>query len=542
MYTHANLSSLSRLLAPAPEDTAVLSKACLLNRLNIKSNYWKIPDTQKNLTALAADSRQDDAPLLAISSANADANLFIYEMDTELHFLTHHTTISLPNIHALAWVPNTDSKFLISGNSRGYAHLVTVPLGSDTECAEIVKRFNHRKHLRKKMTQGAGARTSISQLGFSGDNVLSVYDEALFQWDINDCASAVRPRPTLICEVPGIRSFSAGRGATVALAGEFGISLFDSRSGTHSVPPAARPDEAPAHKVQWHPNNEHVMATAHANGLVRLWDTRMEASFGELVGHRGQRVLAMEWHGNDLFTGGSDGNIVHWDMSSDLPDGDLPEHADKLLRCTLKEGVASVEFDLVSNAMVQRASERQCGTLLPALNSSIVGMCLVTHGDASDCSIISVDGSAFLGLHCKIYSAVNQTEDPYYNADELNLMRTLVPSDATLVETAPLDIAKRKPSVDNGELQSDAQSMVSVETLTDTESNASDFHFTPHTDYLAQRGPYWDLPESLELANLKDSVCSVSTIATIVEEGAVGKPHGLASLESELQCIWNVPW
>lgn len=446
-------------------DVDVMNKACLLSRVNIQLNYWKIPDTQMNLTAMVTSSKEADSPLVAISSANADKNLFIYNVDTLNSYLTHHTTITLPNIHGLAWVPNLRGKYLVTGNSKGYAHLVSLP-GTDpneddaNSCAEIVKRFNHRKHLRsvnKDPLIHTHADLRVLQLGFSSpDRLISVYDDTVFAWDINDCELLARPRPVRISIVPGIAGFapSISDPHSLALCGSFGVSLFDTRLSAHSVPNlklyvSNSRQMIASTAVRWHPENEYVMACAHGDGVVRLWDVRKQDMFGELTGHRGKRVTCLEWNGPDLFTGASDGNVVHWDFSSDIGDVDLAEGL-TASTCTLKEGISSVGFDERSNT-VKALSERQCGTPLPALNTHIVGMCLV-GGPGAACKVLSVDGLAFLGLHLKIYEAadlVPNREKLYYTQDDLVLMGAQ-PSGATLVDDEILPLELKGPAATLG--------------------------------------------------------------------------------------------
>lgn len=454
------------------QDTQIMNKACSFDRVNIKSNYWRIPDVKMNLTALATNSQFADCPLLAISSANSELNLFIYELDALNHYLTHHTTISLPNIHSLAWVPNKNLRYLVSGNNKGYANLVLVPLpksygGDDREeLAEIIKRFNHRKHLRsvnKDPSLHSQSNTCVSNLGFISDNKLvSIYDHTLFVWNMNHCDSSSKPRPELISIVPGISNFDfhSSDAATLAVCGSFGVTLFDTRTSSHNVPNAnladnVDPKKVSANIVKWHRTNENIMATAHGDGVVRLWDIRKEEPFSELTGHKNKTITALEWNHNDIFSGASDGNIVHWDLTTDL-DRDFDAGAQSIKVCSLKEGLKSISFDTVNNSLVETLSERQCGTKLPALNNLIVGMCQVSGSDGhlnpSDCKIISIDGSAFLGLHSKIYDAVNinlASEKKYYSREDISLITKQENSNSTLVasteslEIKPLSISRK---------------------------------------------------------------------------------------------------
>lgn len=443
------------------KDIALTNKVCSLDRAKIKSSYWKIPDAEMNLTSLALSDSEGSANL-AISSANTDNNLYLYELDPYHDYLTHHTTISLPNIHSLCWVKNTHARFLVSGNSKGFAHLLSLPRETSDgvpESAEIVKRFNHRKYLRLVNKDPAlimHRSTTVHNLGFLADSLVTTYDDTLFLWALNDVHLPMRPRPASISVVPGIAGFDvpATNSSTLALCGLFGVSLFDTRQARHSVPSSSLAKSGAAalaaNSVKWHGSCDYKLASAHADGRVHLWDIRMNDTFAEISGHSGKAVTTMAWNGNDLFTGASDGIIAHWDLSSGLdPEQDMSSQGDKLRNCTLKEGINSVVFDAVSNSFVPSAGERQCGTLLPALNNKIVGMCLLVEsiGAGSRCKILLIDGAAFLGLHGKIYDAATGTDDKkYYSREDLALINLSV-SGATLVydeSCAPLSVAKPK--------------------------------------------------------------------------------------------------
>lgn len=536
-------------------DTQILNKACSLDRVNIKSNYWKIPDNSMDLTALATSSVESASPLLAISSAQAENNLFIYELDAVNHYLTHHTTISLPNIHTLAWVPNQKSRYLVSGNSKGYAHLVSVPLphsftgeADGDECAEIVKRFNHRKHLKSVNKDPAAhthATTCISELGFTAnDKLVSIYDNTLFVWNMNDCEASAKPRPEGILVIPGIKSFDTtprqvNDPFTLGLCGSFGISLFDFRSRGHNVPSSSlhangTPRQLSANLLRWCPTNEYVMAAAHGDGVVRLWDLRKQDTFASLTGHMNKKVTALEWNDNDIFTGSSNGSIIHWDLSSGLDSAeDIANHADKLQTCSMKEGLSSVSFDTVRNTMVDVASERQCGTMLPALNNNIVGMCRVRdlESDLTDCKIVTIDGSSFLGLHSKIYDAVENisSEKHFYTAEDIDLMLKEELSNATLINssdslTQPLNIQRK---------------VTHSKTNTESSIRTDDFNFNlgfdldevislHSVDSEPSKSHTSTSPNSSVLNN--DSNYTLSTVATVIESPSQTHTHAKKSL------------
>lgn len=574
-----------------------VNRACSLDRVNIKSNYWKIPDANMNLTALAASNQFADLPLLAISSANTDLNLFIYELDSLHHYLTHHITISLPNIHGLAWVPNTNLRFLVTGNNKGYAHLVSVPLpqshgGDDEEeLAEIIKRFNHRKHLKsvnKDPSIHTHANSCVSKLGFFNDNSLvSIYDDTLFVWNMNNCETSTKPRPEMISVVPGISNFDCrlNDSSMLALSGSFGVSLYDTRTRTHNVPNAkvadtTDPNKLSANIVKWHPTDELLLATAHGDGIVRLWDIRKEEPICELTGHRNKTVTALEWNHNDIFTGADDGNIVHWDLTTDLA-SDLSQSAGAILSCSLKDGLKSISFDAVQNSLVDSLSERQCGTKLPALNNLIVSMCQVSGSDGrenrSDCKMISIDGSTFLGLHSKIYDAVNveeATEKMYYTSEDLLLMSKDENSNSTLVAShddlliKPLEVSRKStfklPSLNNSSILNNSSDTVNDVAELDIHASLgkyphceveSDNEFTFNfssaglKSLKGSRLPSAALPPlplladpisspsgSEKLAN--DSICTLSTNATQVDcESGHTKNMLFSFLDTELDKI-----
>lgn len=435
-------------------DACIMNKVCSLDRSNIKSNYWKVPDAEMHLTSLAVNDPELDAPLLAILSASSKNNLFIYELDSINQYLTHHTTISLPDTHGLAWVPNTNSKYIVSGNSKGYAHLISIPRPlsyedlNEDESAEIVKRFNHRKHLKlvnKDPSLLSHTKTCVSQLSFiANDKLASIYDDTLFIWNINGAELSMRPRPEAISVIPGLTAFDAqvSHKNTVALCGSFGVSLFDPRSSHHSVPKSPinpNSKSAATNMVKWHSSNENILASSHGDGVVRLWDIRKQDSFAQLTGHRNKCVTSMSWNGDDLFTGASDGNVVFWDLSSGMDaETELSDLGEGISHCSLKEGLDSVAFDKSTNTLLQKVNERQCGTLLPASNNQIIGMSpLRGSGRSGDCKVILVDASAFLGLHSRIHDASSciSSEKTFLTSQDMDLLRAEA-STATLIDTS----------------------------------------------------------------------------------------------------------
>ena len=433
-----------------PKDTAILNQSCSLNRTNIKSNYWKIPDQSMNLTSMCINSNHGSNPIMASSSAKTDSNLYIYELNLFNNHLIHHHTITLPNIHAMKWINNT--RYLVTGNNKGYAHLVSTPKlatrdvfnGEDGQSyddddesgnsAEICKRFNHRKHLKEKGSyDDVSAASPIRHLNFLNnyENLMSIYNDFLFYWDINNCEQQIRPSPITITSVAGIKNFDVlqdTNSSSVVICGRFGVSLFDLRDSKFNIPDHSEKNQSykklSAHVVKWNPLNTNILAAGHGDGVVRLWDVRKQESFvAELDDHNTNTVTSIEWSENDLYTGGKDGNIIHWDLSSDLALNDLSNT--NSISCGLKDGFDSVQFNGKANALEAKLNQRQCGTVLPASNSNIVSMCSIKTEDDADTKIMSIDGSSFLGVHNKISESFNvniNTNKLYYTEEDIQLL------------------------------------------------------------------------------------------------------------------------
>ncbi|ODV81153.1 WD40 repeat-like protein, partial [Suhomyces tanzawaensis NRRL Y-17324] len=437
------------------KDNQVLNQSCSLDRLNIKSNYWKIPDNNLNLTSMSINN-QESNPTLAISSANSEANLFIYELDLIDNYLTHHNTISLPNIHSMKWLPS-NPRYLVTGNSKGYAHLISVPsvrdnLEDEDASAEICKRFNHKKHLRNKTEDEKNA--SISKLNFlNSDLLLSLYSNHLFHWDIRSTESQSKPSPLSISTIAGIYNFDpvSKSSNNVGICGRFGVSLFDLRQPRFNMPKSvaneANRKKLGANLIKWNPNDENVFASSHGDGVVRLWDIRKQESFTSLNGHQ-DKVTSIEWNNGDIFTGSRDGNIIHWDLTNDMPNNTQSSP----LECGLKEGLDSVHFNPRANSLEDTINQRQCGTVLPASNTNIISMCSVQcSSDPEDLKVLSIDGSSFFGVHSKIYNAVSvniNSEKLYYSEEDIQLLlASKENSNATLVDPEAESLHETKPLI-----------------------------------------------------------------------------------------------
>lgn len=541
------------------KDTQVLSKSCSLNRTNIKSNYWKIPDNNMNLTSMCVKHQSPQNPLLAISLNNSDNNLFVYEINLDSNHLIHHSTISLSNIHNMKWVNNTttsDKNYLVTGNNKGYAHLVTMPdigtgsIDDQEYSAEICKRFNHRKHIKDKSK--ADAMLPIKQLNlFNSDReMISIYDDFLFHWDIMNVESQQRPQPISITTVKGVRNFDVlpHNNTTLSICGKFGISLFDTRDSKFSIPMSSSITknyrQLSGNIVKWNPENDNILAVGHGDGVIRLWDIRKQDYFTSLHGHSHRstlnQVTSIEWDQGDLFTGGQDGNIIHWDLTSDVSIDEIGH-----MNCGLREGLDSVKFNEKTNSVEVDVNQRQWGTILPASNTNVVSMCSVAN-DSNEIKIMSIDGSSFLGVHSQVKEAIKLNINPdklYYTEEDIqellryerpiNSKEDLTSSDLESVIDSEMPLMiRRKPtfisiqSVESTEqerfLGSETEielDNLDLELIQSPKFNQSaedivsldDFDFTLNNN--TSQSDISD-PDSPQHSSINDSMDSLSTIAT----------------------------
>ena len=543
-YKHSGNSASSRsswlLNLNNPKDTEALNKICAINRTNIKSNYWKIPDDDMNLTSMCIKSSShgnagidtlasaNENTLLAISSGNRENNLFIYELNVTSNHLIHHSTISLPNINTMKWVntsnsnsnlndnntPEMEKNYIVTGNNKGYAHLVLLPEITTHEpnpdeelaSAEICKRFNHRKYIKRRSQNSSqdddyyvGLNSPITNLDLFNSNkeMVSIYNDYLFHWDMQNAESQQRPTPLSYTKISGICDFDTlpNNNTTLSICGKFGLSLFDTRTAKFSIPmsPVSLSGtgtatatatatakniknyrQLSANIIKWNPSNTNILAAGHGDGVVRLWDIRKQDYFATLNCHSTNasntgfssrfgnvlKVTSLEWSQGDLITGGQNGDIIHWDLTSDI-NLDQVGH----LNCGLRQGWDSVKRGNVSLNPSAEASvdvnQRQCGTILPASNSNIVSMCSLAVGGKDgeeDVKILSIDGSSFLGVHSRVKEAVKLDIDNskmYYTQQDLDsLLREIEAANDKLGINLSLNL--------DSEVRSSASSFVSL--------------------------------------------------------------------------------
>ncbi|KAI5965232.1 DSE1 [Candida pseudojiufengensis] len=560
MNKKQNLSSSSWLLNNNnPKDTEILNKSCSLNRTNIKSNYWKIPDNDMNLTSISIKNQSDNGnPIIAISSGNQENNLFIYELNINSNHLIHHSTISLSNIYNTKWI-NNDKNHLITGNNKGYAHLVSIPnlnegaYDDDDELysAEICKRFNHRKHIKDKSK--IKNNSPITKLNlFNNDlEMISIYDNYLFHWDIKNSESQKRPQPISISNIQGISNFDnlKNNNTTISICGKFGISLFDTRFSKLNIPMSSSNNnnfrQLSANIVKWNPDNDNILAVAHGDGIVRLWDIRKQDYFTTInsessttaTSSSSNSITSIEWNQGDLFTGGQNGNIIHWDLTSDI---NITEAGH--LNCGLSEGFNSIKFNDLKTLDID-VNQRQCGTILPASNTDVVSMCSITNDLNNEVKLLSIDGSSFLGVHSKIKESIKlniNSDKLYYTEEDIqnllinesykndnksnNSIMNDVSQESLIIE--PLSISRKPTCITIKSTDSIIDSVTSngIDLINESSTSESETEVESDNDLLKE--------ENLKLCAF-DSPPLVSTIPT-------NSPKFNQSINQEIEDITNL--
>uniref|UniRef100_A0A060TCM1 ARAD1B17490p n=1 Tax=Blastobotrys adeninivorans TaxID=409370 RepID=A0A060TCM1_BLAAD len=317
-------------------------------RNTVTSSYWKIPDKEEYLTAVAAHETQ---PLVAVASGARDCNLFIYEVDStqeipqqrravslanppvpqSRQLLTHHQTITLPEIHSLAWASPFQTlggygNVLATGHNLGMVHLTLLPEPYSNEPAEILRRYDHKRHLRHDQEdEGTGTKSMrVKHVNIVGRNwmccpdssIMTLFNENLFLWD-----PARSDRPILKKKTRGTVSFDACdlRDGIVAFGGRRGISITDLRVKNSPVlsPPSSENETFVSH-VKWASRDENLVAAVHDYMTVKIWDIRAGKPMVTLFGHN-DRVNSLLWpehDSNELVSASSDGTVRMWNIKN----------------------------------------------------------------------------------------------------------------------------------------------------------------------------------------------------------------------------------
>lgn len=382
----------------------------------IKSSYWKLVKNNGNNDN---DNKNKGLPpklecvsavdnLVAVASSEKTSNLRIYGVDTEIHRMTHLSSISIPDIKSLEWLydPTDDQsesglRFLLTGHSDGIVNLIMVPLDSSSgvEHAQIIKQFNHKKQL-LNYTDLADSKASIRShiqspakiqqmqvtprtwTGCNRNSLLSLYDEHLFLWDTS------RSRRPLLCSRVGKTSSfdcNPSTDGVIALSGRFGVSLCDLRQTQKQASLLFIPSKYNKESValSWCKLDPNYMCSASIDSTIMVWDIRMLKPLANLK-QNAPGINSVSWDRKDsIFSTSDDGKLVHWNLK-DL-NIDTMDRSNQPIRCTIHDG---------HNTDVTLS---EIGTPIYASDGPINDMTSCTTSE----SILTIDDE-FLGLHSRL--------------------------------------------------------------------------------------------------------------------------------------------
>lgn len=389
-----------------------------MNQLNLQSNYWKTDQYDNQATSLSPTntSLSKDLDTIAVSSNNHSENLQIYQLTN--NSLIHLASITLLDIHTLKFLkptsePPYDFKFLLSGHSNGIAHLSAIPLNDNPvfENAEIIKRFNHTKHIdsnfiRPQLCLNNGKMsTSITSIQLTNKNwkstplnsMISIYDHHVFLWDTSRSRS-----PISIVKIEGASNMSLNykRDSLAAIVGNFGVSLLDLRTGNDKyktslyTPITLNGSSLGCSEVEWCETDDNYLATIDAKSdVVQLWDIRKMSPITQLKGFT-DSVTNIKWRNNTIWTGDNDGNLIRWDASN------LNDLSDKVCTVINKRKFSNLETTVSSSA---KKPSIENGNSMKISNNKIISLEYIN--DNND-DIIALDAN-YLSSH-----EVNKFADP----------------------------------------------------------------------------------------------------------------------------------
>ncbi|VUG19989.1 DEBR0S6_05116g1_1 [Brettanomyces bruxellensis] len=377
----------------------------------IKSSYWKLVSHANNKPGnsqpkLECISAVDS--IVAVASSEKRSNLRIYGLDTEMHRMTHISSISLPDIKCLEWLydPTDDQsenelRFLLTGHSNGIVNLIMVPLAPTcgVEHAQIIKQFDHKKQL-LYYTGEMDSHTSISRPTSSlnqilqmqvtpktwtrcnRNSMLSLYGEHLFMWDTSRSS-----RPLLCTRTGGTSCFDSNPSTDgiLALSGRFGVSLCDLRQTQQQASllfiPSQYNKESVA--VSWCKSDPNYICSASIDSTVMVWDIRMLKPVACLKQDT-PGINSVSWDKKEsIFSSSDDGKLVHWNLN-DINIDNIDRTSQPII-CTTHDG---------HNTDVTIS---EIGTPIYASEEKIINMTSCTANE----SILTID-KQFLGLHSRM--------------------------------------------------------------------------------------------------------------------------------------------
>ncbi|KAH3680503.1 hypothetical protein WICMUC_000291 [Wickerhamomyces mucosus] len=425
--------------------TEILNKSLNKDNNQINSNYWKIPDNDSFLTSIAINKQNQ----LAISSGGNDSNLFIYNIDDDHDDLNksliHKQTISLPNITKMEWLNDNsiEESCLLTGHKNGMIHYVSIPnldYNEDDENAQIIKRFNHKRHFTSSIINSKSIKNLQITKNWlnNGNNLISLCNENIFLWDINHRSDL----PILKTQHLGLLNFdyNSFKLGILGLVGKFGIAINDLRISNNCYDgeefqkpsifiPQNDKSTTAANNIKWSPFDSNIFAASHLDGIIRLWDIRSQSHFAELKGHSTNEINSIEWseiNSNDLYSSDQMGKLIHWDLNFD----------ENLMNCTINEGIDSIllkdeKFYTDQFEILDLINQRQCGTIISDNNNNSKTGSIIDLKTFND-SIISIDNESYLGLHYKNKSILAKDSEYNYNSKMMDQILKDIPSELDL--------------------------------------------------------------------------------------------------------------
>lgn len=257
-------------------------------------------------------------------------------MNGKSNILTHHQTITLGGIHSLTWVSQnhplgSQGNVLATGHNSGLAHFILLPDPySNNVPAEIVRRFNHNRHLQK-----SSGSTRIKHLQLSNDvwtctplsSLITMCSEHIFLWD-----PSRSDIPMLRKKCKGATCFDASelRSGILGMGGAKGISIRDIRAHSSSGLSPPTDNDGRVSMVKWSPNNENLMAAVHDSTTIKVWDIRSHGPLATFDGHTDQ-INSIRWASSataaspsnnstltsgELYSASNDGTIRVWSVGN----------------------------------------------------------------------------------------------------------------------------------------------------------------------------------------------------------------------------------
>lgn len=394
------------------------------------SSYWHIPDRNTYLTSIAAHETNN---LCAIGSGSTSNNLFIYEVYPDS--IVHHQTVSLPEITTLQWAsPKSQlgqmGNVLISGHKTGVAHLTLLPDAASRsgQNAEILKRYNHVKHLPSLGSIGAPRHRSVRIKSLELTNpewkccsplsLLTLCGDHIFLWEPN--RSDV---PLVMQRSPGTNALGMcnNRDGVYALGRKRGVCIRDIRirdKVNSGLKPPVDNDESVS-MVKWNQfDGGNQLAAVHDHTTIKIWDIRHKKPLATYNNHL-DNVTGLEWSArSELVSASADGTVRVWDTSDaqdigptrsnfDTPSSptescDSLETSEDSLHSLLGADVPSPWNDYRRRLNMDNALEENTNDLLhdvPPVNHSKQFKALTLTSLGPSVGAMTIDTEGYLGVH-----------------------------------------------------------------------------------------------------------------------------------------------